>query len=1009
VSRLLGRAQECAALDAAVARARGREGGSLLVTGGPGAGKSALLDYVVRSAGDAETIRIEGLEPEAEIGLAGLHRLLLFHTGRRPVLPPAQRRALDASLGLAGRAEAAPFLLGLAVLTVLNDLSRSRPLVCLIDDAHWLDPESAQVLAFVARRLRNERILMLFAARDQPEAGAFGGIPELAVQALGLDDAVQLLLGAAGDIALDRRVARDIAARAEGNPLAVIEVGRELAARNTTPSALLDEPLPVGQRLRRHYEAQIRRVPAETRQLLLLAAANMGPAAGTLWRATELAGLSPDAAGPAERGGLIDLSPDLRFRHPLIRAAAYGSASAPARRRAHDVLAAAARTLDDQQAAAWHLAAAALAPAEGVAAELEAAAAAARGRGSLLNESAFLARAAELSPSGPDATRRRLRAAEAALLGGAPLRAESLTRLIPASAPGRARAQAEHLRVQARLATGRSVADAPAALLGAGLSCLDDDPGLARGILLEAAAATIAASQLTAGISPPELGGRILGALGDHAPHTGEEHLLAGLATLLTGRYLAAAPLLRKAIGILAAGPGPVERVPVWLMAVTFAATAIWEDEFALAWVARCEDLARRTGAMRPLTLCLIGASIANGARGQLALAEQQLAEGRELGQALGWDAGQLGSFAGVRNIAFRGDRQAVRRALEDQRAIAARRGTGDMLRVALAAQTILHLGLGEYADAFEAATAMRRDDTVGMSAEALPAVVEAGLRSGHRAEAAAALADLERCATASGTGWALGLLARSRALTAPPDEACALYREAIDILGRTCATADLARAHLLFGEWLRRHQRTADARDHLHTAHGLFTAIGAASFARRARAELQAAGAGQVAPQPREPALTARESQIAALAAAGYANQEIADRLFITTHTVEYHLKKVFRKLGVVSRRQLRDKVGDELGLAAAAGCSGAAPGRISGAVPTMRGGLMTQGKPRRQDDDLASPAGEIRLVTPLAEDGAEDGAEGGDPVCWAHLVCDECGAITTEGHRAGCSRRPA
>ena len=270
MSRLFGRAQECAALDAAVARARKGDGGSLVVTGGPGAGKSALLDYVASSAGDAEVIRIEGLESEAEIGLAGLHRLLLFHPERRSVLPPAQRRALDASLGLAGQAEAAPFLLGLAVLTVLNDLSRSRLLVCLVDDAHWLDPESAQVLAFVARRLQNERILMVFAARDQPEASVFSGIPELAVRALGLDDAVEVLLSAAGDIPLDRRVARDIAARAEGNPLALIEVGRELAARRTPPSALLDEPLPVGYRLRRYYEAQIRRVPEETRQLLLL-------------------------------------------------------------------------------------------------------------------------------------------------------------------------------------------------------------------------------------------------------------------------------------------------------------------------------------------------------------------------------------------------------------------------------------------------------------------------------------------------------------------------------------------------------------------------------------------------------------------------------------------------------------------------------------------------------------------------------------------------------------------
>ena len=846
MSRLFGRLQECAALDAAVARARTGEGGSLIVIGGPGAGKSALLDYVMNSAGDAGTIRIEGLESEAEIGLAGLHRLLLFHPEHRSVLPPAQRRALDASLGLSGPAEAAPFLLGLAVLTLLNDLSRSRPLICVIDDAHWLDPESAQVLAFVARRLQNERILMVFAARDQPEANVFRGIPELAVPALGLDEAVELLLSAAGDIPVDRQVARGIAGRAEGNPLALIEVGHELAARRAPPPALLNEPLPVGVRLRRHYESQIRRVPEETRQLLLLAAANMGSAPGTLWRATELAGLGPDAAGPAERGQLIDLVPDLRFRHPIIRAAAYGGASESARRQAHGVLAAAARALDDQQAAAWHLAAATLAPAEDVAAELEAAAAVAHDRGSLLTESTFLARAAELSPPGPQAAQRRMRAAEAALLGGAPLRAESLAGLIPPSAPARARAQAEHLRVQARVATGRSVAEAPAMLLGAGLSCLGEAPGLAREILLEAVTATLAASQMTAQVTPAEVGRRILHALGDSAPRTGEEHLLAGLATLLTGRYRAAAPLLWQAIDVLAAEPGPGERVPVWLLAITFAADAIWEDRLALAWMARYEDLARRTGAMRPLTLCLIGASITNGSRGQLALAEQQFAEGRELGQALGWSAGQMRSFSGIRNIAFGGDRQALRRLVASGRAVAATRGSGDMIRVALAAQTILHLGYGEYAEAYKTATQMRRDDTISMSAEALPAIVEAGLRSGHATEAAAALADLERCATASGTGWALGLLARSTALMAPPDQASELYQESIDILDRTTATADLARAHLLFGEWLRRNQRPADARDHLQTALGLFTSMGAIPFARRARSELRAAAQAQ-------------------------------------------------------------------------------------------------------------------------------------------------------------------
>jgi DNA-binding CsgD family transcriptional regulator len=912
-ARLFGRVRECAALDAAVAWARQGDGGSLIVTGGPGAGKSALLDYVAKSATDVRTIRIEGLESEAEIGLAGLHWLLRFYLEHRSVLPPPQRAAVDASLGLTDHTEVPPFLLGLAVLTLLTDLSRAELIVCLIDDAQWLDPESAQVLAFVARRLRSERILMVFAARDHPHTDVFSGIPELPVRGLDLDDAVRLLLSAAGEVALDRQVAQDIAARAEGNPLALMEVGRELAARRVPSPMLLGEPLPIGYRLRRHYESQIRRVPADTRELLLLAAANIGPATDTLWRATELAGIQPDATGPAERADLIRASPDLRFRYPVIRSAAYDGASPPARRQAHQMLAAAARSLDDRQAAAWHMGAAALAPDEDVAAELEASADVARGRRSLLNESAFLARAAELSPSAGRATERRLRAAEAALLGGAPLRAESLADATSASAPPGAVARAERLRVQARLATGRSVAEAPVRLLAAGLSCLGGDPGPAREMLLEAVTATMAASQLVAGSTPPEIGGRILRALGDGAPRTGEGSLLTGLATLLTGDYQRAAPLLRQAIGMLASEPDRRETVPVWLMATSFAATAIWEDRQALMWLARCEDLARRTGAMRPLTLCLIASSIANAARGQLSLADKQLSEGQGLGRALGWNAAQLGSFTGIRNVAFRGDRPALRRAVADLRAIAETRRSGDMIRVILASETILHLGLGDYAHAFASAREMRRADTIGLSVEALPAIVEAGLRSGQAAEAAGALAELEECATASGTDWARGILARSSALMAEPGQAGEQYQAAIEFLGRTTALADLARAHLLFGEWLRRQGDVAGARAALRVALDIFTGMDAVPFARRTRRELQAAGADIDAPEARDATLTSRESQIAALAAHGFTNQEIAGRLFITANTVEYHLKKIFRKLDIASRRQLRDRLADE------------------------------------------------------------------------------------------------
>jgi DNA-binding CsgD family transcriptional regulator len=919
-SWLRGRDAECAALEAEIAKARDGAGLALVIRGGPGIGKTSLIDYAASVTRDCRWIRIAGLEAEAHIELAGLHRLLVPHLARRATLPGPQRAALEASLGLSDGPPASPFLLGLAVLTLLNDLARDHPVVCAVDDAQWLDTESARVLAFVARRLVAERIAMLFAVREPASPEIFADLPALPVGALGHDAAVDVLLEAAGG-QLDRQIAATIAGRADGNPLALVEVGRELAAGRAAPALLVDGPLPVGQRLGQHFRDQIRHLPEASRQLLLLAAADLGREPAVLWRAAGLAGLRPAAAAPAEAARLIELSPQLRFRHPVIRSAAYDAASPERRRQAHRALAAAAAALGDRLSSAWQLAAATVAPNEHVAAELAESAEMFRLRGSLLNQSALLARAAELSPVPAHAAARRLRAAEAALLGGAPLRARSLLAQTAWPESGAVHAKADQLRVQALIATGRGGRDAPGLLLAAGLSCADDDPVLARDLLLQAVTATIVAGRHLNGTTPASIGGRILTLLGDPRPLTGSAVLLAGLATLISAPYPDAAPLLRRGLSELADVDIETAGVPVWVLAGSFAATAIWDDRTALAWLERCEDQARRAGAMRPLTLCLISLSIAYAARGQLRAAERLTAEGRELGRSLGWSEAQLRSFSAVRNLAYAGDRAGLRQVATTQRAAAQARGTGDMTRVALAATVVLHLGFGEYEQAFEAATLMRANDTAGLSGEALPALVEAGARTGRPEAARTALAELERCAQASGTDWALGLLARSAALLAPPDQAEPLYRTALGTLGRTTAAADHARAHLLYGEWLRRQGRLADARDALRQAHGMFTATGAAAFARRAAAELEAAGERAPGAQPAAAkgradagdaaALTPQESQIALLAASGFTNSEIAGRLFISVNTVEYHLKKVFRKLGLSSRRQLRTKLG--------------------------------------------------------------------------------------------------
>jgi DNA-binding CsgD family transcriptional regulator len=902
---LAGRADEQAALRSLLLSLGGGMSRALVLRGEPGIGKTALLEDLAGTAPDIDFAVVSGVESEAGFGFAGLYRLLVRYLGRMDRLPAPQRLALGTALGLVDGPPGTPFFTGLAALTVLADAAQARPLVCVIDDAQWLDPESLEVLAFVARRVYAERLGIIFGVREPPRLAMLEGIPELKLSGLSPAPAAELLVAqAAGRV--DPHVAERIAEQAGGNPLVLTEVGRELAAGRIPSGLLLNAPVPVGQRLETYFRDRVLELPPDCRALLLLAAAGRLPA--VTWRAAALEGLEPEAALPAETGQLVTMTPELRFRHPLIRAAVYASAEPADRRRAHELLARATDASTNPDLRAWHLAGAALAPDEDIAAELERCAEGARRRGGFLAEAEFLARAAELSPDPAGAAARTLAAAGAAMTGGAPLRAEALLDAgEPTFEDPFVRAQAQRLRQRVRYLSGQPFGEIPTALLDAAKILGLVDRGLARRTLLDAVELAIVTGHLISGVTGAEVGRAALALRADGDSNPGiDDLLLAGLATLAADGYVKAAPLLRRAVTAMAA-PGAVgAAVPSWFIDGVYATHALWDDRARKDWLERCERVARATGALHHLQQALTCLSTVDAQTGQLSSAEARGEDCRQLALAVGFSPEKMAVNANAELLAWRGLDTAVELAADNGAAAAEYLRAGDIKRPGYRALMVLHLSRGRYLDAFQAASRMRADDRLHFDNEALPNLVEAGTRSGHHDAAAAALAELEQRATASGTPWALGLMARSQALLEPGDPEL-LYQRSISLLGKTTVTTDLARAHLLYGEWLRRQKRRLDARDQLQHAYDLFASMGAPAFAHRAGAELAATGTRvheHVSGQAGD--LTAQEAQVARLAARGATNQMIAAQLFISPHTVGYHLTKVFRKLGVTSRQQL-------------------------------------------------------------------------------------------------------
>jgi DNA-binding CsgD family transcriptional regulator len=906
---LQGRERECGVLDRLLDEARSGRSGALVLCGEPGIGKTTLLEYAVESAADFQVVRAVGVEWEMELAFAAVQQLCapLIELSER--LPSPQRDALATALGLQPGRAPNRFLVGLAVLNLLSEAATERPLLCVVDDGQWLDRASATTLAFVARRLSAESVVLALAAREPTEE--FRGVPELVVAGLGDADARKLLLRVVHG-PVDERVRNRFVAEARGNPLALLELPRELSpaelAGGFGPRAIMAVP----GRIEESFRRRLRALPEDTRLLVLVASAEPVGDPALLWRAAEQLEIAAAALEPAITTGLLDVEGWVRFRHPLVRSAVYQLASPDDRRMVHRVLADVTDPDADPDRRAWHRAQASLGPDESVAAELELSAARAHARGGIPAEAAFLERACELTFDPARRARRALAAARAKHLSGASDAASAL--LLTAEAgplDELGMARVDMLRAEIAYAQNRA-GDAPALLLRAAERLEALDVPLARATYLEALSAAFYLSRSDGSGGLVEVARAALVAPQPQPPRD-SDLLLDGLATRFVAGYAASAPMLKRALAAMSWEDSTDEEALRWLWVAIQAAVNLWDDhaweEVAIRWLQHARD----TGVLTVLPLALNGRIAEHAFAGEFATAATLIEEGAAVREATGSPVPPYGALI---LAAWRGREAEVTSLIETISQEVALRGEVYALSTIEWARALLFNGLGRYEDALAAAgRATAHTEDLWFYNWGLVELIVAGVRGGKPELAATALERLSAITRASGTDWALGIEARSRALLSEGDAADALYRDAIERLGRTRVRVELGRTHLFYGEWLRRRRRRAEAREQLRIAHKMLAGMAIEAFAERAAAELLATGerARRRVFETRDD-LTSQEAQVARLARDGLSNAEIGGRLFISGRTAEYHLHKVFTKLDISSRHQLAGALpGDE------------------------------------------------------------------------------------------------
>ena len=902
---LTGRLSERGVLDRFVVGVRAGESQALVVRGEPGVGKTVLLDYLAGRAtrSGCRVVRAAGVQSEMELAFAGLHQLCAPMLEHAESLPEPQREALRTAFGLSAGPVPDRFLVGLAVLGLLSETAGERPLICVVDDMQWLDHASAQALGFAARRLAADPVGLVFAARVPGQDVA--GLPELAVEGLAERDARELLESVLTG-PLDARVRDRVIADTHGNPLALLELPRGLTPAQLTGGFGPSGAVPLDGRIEESFGRQLATLPAQTLRLVQLAAADPTGDPVLVWRAAGWLAIGAGAAGPAEEAGLAEFGARVRFRHPLVRSAVYRSASAQTRQELHGALAEVTDPAADPDRRAWHRAQAAPGPDEEVAAELEQSAGRAQRRGGLAATAAFLERSAGLTLDPARRAQRALAAAQAKYRAGARDAALCLLAMAQAGPLDELqRARGDLLRAQIAFASSHG-RDAPPLMLSAAKQLEALDVGLARETYLEAFTAALFVGRLSPAVGDVARAARMAPA--PLAPARAADLLLDGLALLVTEGYAAGTPALRRALLAFRGQDISAEEGLSWLWLAGRAAMAVWDDETWHILASRHVKLARDVGALSELPLAVRSRILLHAHAGELEEGAALIAEAEAVADATG---SQLGPYGALGVAAFRGREAEATELIQATMDDVTSRGEGRGVTSQYAA-AVLYNGLGYYDKALAAAELMCEYDDIGVLGWSLTELVEAAVRSGQPARASDALQRLSAMTRASGTDWALGTEARSRALLSEGQTAENCYREAIERLGRTRMRPAVARAHLLYGEWLRREDRRRDARAELRTAHGLFTTMGIEAFAERARRELLATGDTVRKPTVETVSeLTAQEAHIARLAVEGRTNAEIGAQLFLSTRTVEWHLGKVYTKLAIGSRRELRRALG--------------------------------------------------------------------------------------------------
>jgi DNA-binding CsgD family transcriptional regulator len=896
---LVGRAAEQGRIDGLLQAARRGESGVLVVRGEAGVGKTALLDYAVASATGMQVIRTRGIESESELAFSGLLEFVRPVLAYLDDLPPPQADALRGAFALSPSTSGDPFPIYAGMLSLLAAAAEEGPLLGLIDDAQWLDRGSAEVLAFASRRLENEGILLLWAVRDEDEISTSPeGLDELRLKGVDPDAALELLTATSEQIG--PRTAQVLVEIAGGNPLALIELPQMLTAQQRDGLETLEEPLPLSPTLQRAFGRRLAELPAETRMILLIAAASDSTELATIARAWEVVGLDGSGLEPAERARLARIeSGRLEFRHPLVRAAVYTGANAVDRREAHRALAEAMTDARVEGRRAWHQALAAVGPDEAAATALEATANRARGRSSHAAARAY-ERAARLSSEDGARSRRLLAAArEWEAAGRAQAARELLTEAADITADPTDLAEVELLLGRITMRDGE--AKRAAELLDGGAARITTaDPERAALLLAEAADSWIAAGDLDSGLQSAKRAFELAWARG------GATELAV---TLRYGDVLGWRGEIEQATDLWLRAAAIPPGDDLWSRCLVGEALfSAGEDERARVVLEQLVEAARSSSALGLLAYALRLLALVENRRGRLVAAAAAAAEGHELARAIGQPGEHLSHLEMLTWAeALLGRVDDCRRHLAEVSQLRARLGRE---RPGSVTAGMLKLGLGRFQDAiheFEAAVGEAEPRVIQDAASPrsfVPGLIEAYARAGRSEEARTALEVYETEARRTARPSAIAPALRCHALI---DGEESQFRLALAEHERWDNPFERARTQAAYGEFLRRQKRRADARAQLRSALAAFEQVGATTWAERARTELRATGERA---RRREPStrgeLTPQELKVAGLVCEGLTNREIAERLFLSPKTIETHLVHVFQKLEVRSRTEL-------------------------------------------------------------------------------------------------------